>query len=52
MNGIRTVCKFAGYTALAFGAGILLTYFLPCSVLVVLESAIIILAGAVYLINR
>lgn len=37
---------------MAFGAGILLTYFLPCSVLVVMESLIIIAAGTVYLTNR
>lgn len=52
MRQIKCVCRFAGYIALAFGAGILLTYFLPASVLVVLESVTIIAAGGVYLINR
>lgn len=52
MGAIRYVCKSAGYIAMAFGAGILLTYFLPCSVLVVMESVIIIAAGTVYLTNR
>lgn len=52
MRGIKNVCKITGYAALAFGTGILLTYFLPCSVLVVLESAIIITAGGAYILNR
>lgn len=52
MRAVKYICKSAGYIALAFGAGILLTYFLPCSVLVILESVIIIAAGAVYLSNR
>lgn len=52
MRAIKCVCRSAGYIAIAFGAGILLTYFLPCSVLVVLESLIIIAAATVYLTNR
>ena len=52
MRAIKCACKTAGYLALAFGAGILLTYFLPCSVLVILESLIIIAAGIVYLTNK
>ena len=52
MKVAKCICRSAGYIALAFGAGILLTYFLPCSVLVVIESIIIISAGAVYLTNR
>ncbi len=52
MGAIRCVFRSAGYIAMAFGAGILLTYFLPCSVLVVMESLIIIAAGTVYLTNR
>ena len=51
MRAVRCICRSAGYIALAFGAGILLTYFLPCSVLVVIESLIIISAGVFYFTN-
>jgi len=49
---IRSLCKFAGYTVFAFGAGVLVTYFLPCSILVTVEAIIIIAAGTVYLLNK
>lgn len=49
---VKSLCKIAGYTVLAFGAGVLVTYFLPCSILVTVEATIIIAAGIVYLLNR
>lgn len=52
MQGMKCICKYAGYVTLAFGAGILLTYFLPSSVLIMLESAMIIASGTVYILNR
>lgn len=48
----KFLCKIAGYLVLAFGVGVLLTYFLPCSVLVAIEAVIIIASGLVYLLNR
>ena len=41
-----------GLTALAFGAGIVLTYFLPAAVLVVIEAVIIIAAGVFYVFGK
>lgn len=51
MRSMRGLCKLLGYLVLAFGAGIILTYFLPCSVLVVIEAIIIIAAGVLYLMG-
>ena len=41
-----------GLIVLAFGAGIILTYFLPAGVLVVIEAAIIIAAGVFYVFGK
>ena len=41
-----------GYLVLAFGAGMLVTYFLPCGILVIIEALIIIAAGALCLAGR
>ena len=44
--------KIIGYIVLAFGAGIVLTYFLPTGVLVVTEAVIIVAAGLLWLFNK
>lgn len=49
---MKCTAKLLGYIILAFGAGILLTYFLPAFILVIIESAIIIGAGILWLNNR
>ena len=52
MSGIRNACRMLGMVVLAFGAGILLTFFLSCRTLVVLEALVIIAAGILYLIQK
>ncbi len=44
--------KIIVYLILAFGAGIILTYFLPAFILVIIEAAIIIGAGVIWLNRR
>ena len=48
----RNVCRAAGVIVIAFGAGILLTFFLPVRVLIVIESAVIVAAGLLILTRR
>lgn len=49
---MKCTAKLLGYLVLAFGAGILLTYFLPAFILVIIETAIIIGVGILWLNNR
>ncbi|MBQ3099768.1 MAG: hypothetical protein IJC50_02145 [Clostridia bacterium] len=49
---MKCTAKILGYLVLAFGAGILLTYFLPAFILVIIETAIIIGVGILWLNNR
>ncbi|MBQ5801333.1 MAG: hypothetical protein IIW20_05540 [Clostridia bacterium] len=42
---MRNSCKNTGITVSAFGLGILVAFFLPECVLVVIEACVIILAG-------
>lgn len=49
---MKCSAKLLGYLILAFGAGILLTYFLPAFILVIIEAAIIIGAGLLWLNRR
>ena len=44
--------KIVGYLVLAFGAGVALTYFLPVTVLVIIETVMIIAAGLLWLLNK
>lgn len=47
MHGIA---KCIGVGAVAFGAGLLLAFFLPRAALVVLEALVIIVAGAAFVL--
>ena len=49
---IKSVWKTVGFVALAFGAGILLTNFLPCTALVIIEAVIIVASGVIYILNK
>ncbi|MBQ4055358.1 MAG: hypothetical protein IJD17_06545 [Clostridia bacterium] len=49
---MKCTANFFGYLILAFGAGILLTYFLPAFILVIIETSIIIGAGILRLTRR
>ncbi|MBR6529918.1 MAG: hypothetical protein IKT43_00680 [Clostridia bacterium] len=46
---MRSATRFWGITVSALGLGILLAFFLPETVLVVLEAVIIITAGCLFL---
>lgn len=48
----KTFCKVLGISLLSFGAGILASFFLPESVLVVMESIVIIAVGSLYFIQK
>ncbi|MDD6266017.1 MAG: hypothetical protein PUB34_06950 [Clostridia bacterium] len=41
-----------GYIVLSFGLGMLITYFIPPCILVILEAIIIIIAGLLCLIGK
>ena len=49
---MKHTAKFFGYLALAFGMGILLTYFLPAFILILIEIAIFVGVGILRLNNR
>ena len=49
MGRVGALVKFLGGVMLAFGLGILLAFFLPDTVLIVIEAIVIIGAGALYL---
>lgn len=46
---MRTNARFWGITVSAFGLGLLLAFFLPEAVLVVLEALVIVTAGCLFL---
>ena len=48
MNNLRCAAKLIGITILAFGLGLLLSFFLPESFLVVIEAVVIIAIGILY----
>ena len=48
---MRGVSRFWGITVSALGLGILLAFFLPETVLVVLEALVIITAGCLFLFS-
>lgn len=48
MNNLRCAAKLIGITILAFGLGLLLSFFLPESFLVVIEAVVIIAVGVLY----
>lgn len=43
-----SLCKIVGISVLAFGIGVLISFFLPETILVVLESLVIIAAGILF----
>lgn len=49
---IKSIWKTLGFIVLAFGCGILLTNFLPCTALVIIEAVIIVAAGVLYILNK
>jgi hypothetical protein len=48
----KTFCKVLGLSLLSFGIGILSSFFLPESVLVVIEALVIIAVGSLYFIQK
>ena len=48
MNKTRNVCKILGVALLSFGAGILSSFFLPQTMLIVIEAILIIAVGLLY----
>ena len=48
----KNFCKVLGLSLLSFGVGILASFFLPQSVLVVIESIVIIAVGSLYFIQK
>lgn len=48
----KTLCRTLGIAALSFGAGILLAFFLPETVLVVIEALLITSVGLLYFCQR
>lgn len=48
----KALCRTLGIAALSFGAGILLAFFLPETVLVVIEALLITSVGLLYFFQR
>ncbi|MBQ4150749.1 MAG: hypothetical protein IJC81_02970 [Clostridia bacterium] len=48
MNNLKCTAKLIGLTVLAFGLGLLLSFFLPEGFLVVIEAIVIIAIGLLY----
>ena len=48
MNNLKCMAKLIGLTVLAFGLGLLLSFFLPEGFLVVIEAIVIIAIGLLY----
>ncbi|MDD6313225.1 MAG: hypothetical protein PUB08_07215 [Firmicutes bacterium] len=46
---MKNTAKCAGIAAATFGCGILLAFFLPEPVLVVIEAAVIVVAGVLFI---
>ena len=49
---VRNMCKVLGISLLSFGVGILFSFFLPDTVLVVIEALVIICVGGLYFIQK
>ena len=41
----KNLCRTTGVVIIAFGGGILLPFFLPVHILIVIESAVVVAAG-------
>ena len=48
----KQMCKVIGLAILAFGLGVLVSFFIPEQVLVVIEAVIIIAIGCLYFTQR
>jgi len=48
----KNLCRAAGVVVIAFGGGILLTFFLPVHLLVNVESAVLVAAGLLIFLQR
>ncbi len=48
MNNLKCAAKLIGLTILAFGLGLLMSFFLPDGFLVVVEAVVIIAIGILY----
>ena len=48
----KAICRIVGIALLSFGAGILLSFFLPAGVLVVIEAIVIIAVGLLYFTQK
>lgn len=48
----KAICRVLGIAALSFGAGILLAFFLPEAVLVVIEALLITAVGLSYFYQK
>ena len=46
------LCKIVGVSVLAFGLGVLISFFLPDTVLAVLEALVIIAVGVLFFIKK
>ena len=47
-----SLCKTVGITVLAFGVGVLISFFLPESVLAVIEAIVLITVGVLFFLRR
>ena len=48
----KSLCRVLGVSLLSFGVGILLSFFLPEAVLVVIEALVIIAVGLLYFLQK
>ncbi|MBQ8908523.1 MAG: hypothetical protein IJY71_08090 [Clostridia bacterium] len=48
----QSICKIIGVSVLAFGFGILISFFLPETVLVVLEAIVIVAVGVLFFLHK
>ena len=48
----KSLCRVLGVSLLSFGIGILLSFFVPEPVLVVIEAVVIIAVGLLYFIQK
>ncbi|MBQ7377851.1 MAG: hypothetical protein IJW71_06000 [Clostridia bacterium] len=48
----KSLCRILGVSLLSFGVGILLSFFLPETVLCVIEAIVIVLVGLLYFLQK
>lgn len=48
----QSICKIIGVSVLAFGFGILISFFLPETILVVLEAIVIVAVGVLFFLHK